>query len=406
MGILSSVFKPVVQRANPSLLSQAYGSALPIFKPGSTLATKNTALTLSAFYNAIDILSDDIAKLPKHIFRKLETGGNEVANHYLEYLIDTRPNGKMSAFTFWKVIEMLRLIRGNAFVQIIKDPNTGLTESLHIRDNDDVKVLEDDNQLWYQYKDKLYPSSEWLHFKGFSYDGLVGVGVVTYAAKSLGVSIEAQEYGQTIYKNRGMSYGVVESDLAVKVGNKKLIEKGIQDKLASQAVHKVALLDEGFKYKRIAITPAEAQFLETNKHGILEVCRWLNIAPHLLKDLGDSNYSNIYHQSIEHVQNSVLPRVVQDEQELNYKLFTSAEIPTHYVKMNITSLLRGDLNAKAQFYTSMVYAGIYTRNEIRDLEDLNPVEGLEEPLQPVNMQALSMAQKLMQEQNNQNNGNS
>lgn len=306
----------------------------------------------------------------------------------------------MTPYDFWKTIELLRLIKGNAYAEIIRNPNTGTAVAWYIRDNADIKVLETDDKLYYKLKNRLIDSNDMLHFKGFSLDGKVGVGVVTYAAAQLGVSLEAQKYGTTIYQNRGISYGVIESDSAVKEENKKMISEGFTAKMSEQNPHKAPVLDEGLKYKSIAITPAEAQFLETNKNGIIEVCRWLNIAPHKLKELGSANYSNIYQQSIEHVQDSVLPRVISKEQELDYKCFTEKERQTLYTKFNIASLLRGDLAAKSQFYTSMVYAGIYTRNEVRELEDKNPINGLEEILQPVNMQALSMANQLLKEQSN------
>jgi HK97 family phage portal protein len=309
----------------------------------------------------------------------------------------------MTPFTFWKTVETLRLIKGNCYVQRIINPANGQDLSWHIRENQDVQVYEDNDTLWYKYKGKLYPASDWLHFKAFSEDGKVGVGVVTYAAKSLGVSLENQDFGQNVFKNRGLTYGTIETDKSVDPKNAKIIEQKFSEKLSSKEVHNVALLDEGFKYNKISITPAEAQFLETNKNGIVEVCRWLNIAPHLLKDLTNANYSNIYQQSIEHVQLSVLPRVISKEQEINYKCLSSSEQMSTYVKFNINSLLRGDLDAKAKFYTSMAYAGIYTRNEVRELEDLNPVEGMDEPLQPVNMQALSIANQLINEQDNGSN---
>jgi HK97 family phage portal protein len=399
VSILSQVFSPKFRAADVKQISNVFGG-FPLFSTSATLATSKSALTLSAFYNAIDILSDDIAKLPKHIFVKEGKNRSKDQSHQLNYLLSVRPNGKMTPFTFWKTVEALRLTKGNCYVQKQINPNTGQEIAWHIRSNEDVKVYEDADQLWYQYKGKVYPSSDWLHFKGFSDDGKIGIGVVSYAAKSLGVALENQEYGQTIYKNRGMSYGVLETDLSVEGTNKKAIESAFSSKLATKEIHNVALLDEGFKYKSIAITPAEAQFLETNKNGILEVCRWLNIAPHLLKDLTQANYSNIYQQSIEHVQLSVLPRVISKEQELNYKCLSQKEQTTHYIKFNVASLLRGDLDAKAKYYTAGIYAGYYTRNEVRDLEDLNPITGLDEPLQPVNMQALSVAAQLLKEQAN------
>ena len=404
MSVLSRVFEIPVKRNTNIVNLQGGLLGIPALfgsKP-ATLATQLTALTLPAFYNAIDLLSDDIAKLPKHVFQKEGNNRTKAKDHYLNYLLNVRPNAKMTPFVFWKTIETLRLLKGNAFVQKVYNQNTGRIESLHIRDNAKVQVLEDQDQLWYKYNGQMYSSQDFLHFIGFTLDGKVGCGVVTYAASQLGVSLEAQYYGQTIYKNRGLSYGVIETDKAVEDTNKKLISDAFTAKLNSGDVHRAPVLDEGLKYKSITITPQEAQFLEASQEGVIQICRWLNIAPHKLKDLTKANYSNIYQQSIEHVQDSVLPRVIAKEEEMNYKFFSAKELETFYIKMNVASLLRGDMDAKAKFYTSMVYAGIYTRNEVRELEDKNPIVGLEEPLQPVNMQALSIAMKLTQEQNGTN----
>lgn len=400
-NVFSNVFKPQfrsigslplsLEQINTGLFGFGLASA-------STVATQNTALTLSAYYNAVDILSSDIAKLPKSVFKKEGETRHKLSAHPVNYLLSIRPNPKMTPFDFWKTIELLRLHKGNAFVEIVRNAATGTAIAWTIRDNNQMEVLETEDKLFYKYKGRIIDSSDMLHFKGFSLDGKIGVGVVTYAAAQLGVSLEAQAYGTTIYQNRGVSYGVIESDLQVEDGNKKLISEGFTRKLSEKNPHKAPVLDEGMKYKSISISPAEAQFLETNKNGIIEVCRWLNIAPHKLKELSQGNYSNIYQQSIEHVQDSVLPRVISKEQELDFKCFTEKERATHYTKFNIAVLLRGDLSAKATFYTSMVYGGIYTRNEVRALEDMNPIEGLSEPLQAVNMQALSMAQQILKDQ--------
>src|SRR5690606_19615010 len=134
------------------------------------------------------------------------------------------------------------------------------------------------------------------------------------------------------------------------------------------------------------------EFIETNKMAILEICRWLNIAPHKLKVLDNANFSNIYHQSIEHVQDSILPWLVRLEQEMNRKFF-GIQQQNFYIKMNEKMLLRGDLNSKQVFYSAMVYSGVMTRNEVRALEDLNPIDGLDEPLTPVNSELLDFMLK-------------
>lgn len=403
MSIFKDVFKPVVRAAEVGDLTLKqintglYGLPL-VFNTSQTVATEKSALTLSSFYNAIDILSDDIAKLPKAVYQKEGKNRNQLHDHPVNYLLAKEPHPKMIAYTFWKTIETLRLLRGNAFAEIIRNQSTGYPVHLAIRDNDEVEVFETSEKLYYKYKGRTIEQDNMLHFLGFSLDGKLGVGIITYAAAQLGVSLENQKYGETVYKNRGLTYGVIESDNEVTDPNKKLLAEGFNAKMSTQDPHKVAVLDEGMKYKRIAVTPQEAQFLETNKNGVKEVCRWLNIAPHLLKDLDSANYSNIYQQSIEHVNLSVVPRKMRHEQECDRKLFTSAEKSTTYVRFNEMILLRGDMDSKAKYYTAMVYAGINTRNEIRALEDMNPIDGLDEILQPVNMQALSIALELQKQQ--------
>jgi len=365
-----------------------------------TTANDKTAFGVSAFYNGVDQLSNDIAKLPKSVKRKNGANREDYSEHPVNYLISNEPNSMMTAFDFWKLVVVLTIIKGNAFCEIIKNKVSGKTESFINLDNADVKVFELDNKLYYTYKGRTILSEDMLHYKAFSFDGKIGVSVIAFAAKQLGVILDSQNYQQDLFKDKGIGYGVIESDTAVEKGNKKAIEDGFALKMSSQNKFKVPMLDDGMKYKSISISPAEAEFLETNKYGVLEVCRWLNIAPHKLKSLDNASFSNIQHQGIEHVQDSLLPWIMRLEQETARKVFTDEEKLTCYIKFNEKMLLRGDMEARKNFYTSLVYSGVMTRNEARALEDMNPIDGLDEVLQPVNMQALSMANELLQQQIN------
>ncbi|WP_353119485.1 phage portal protein [Myroides odoratus] len=352
-----------------------------------TIATASSALTLSAFYNAVDQISNDIAKLPKSVFKKDGDSRERYADHPLNYLIATEPSSLMTAFDFWKAIVVQVILKGNCYVRIYRN-GFGIEEKLIIQDSYNVDVRRIDDELFYMIKGEVFLSSDILHFKAFSIDGIMGVSVIKWAAYNLGVNLDAQKYASTIYNDRGIGYGVIESDKQVQNDAKKLISEGFTKKMAEKNKFKVPVLDEGLKYKSISVTPEEAQFLETNKYSVTEIARWLNIAPHKLKDLTNANYSNIQAQSIEHVQDSLLPWTTRIEQELNRKVFARESAESLYVKFNEKVLLRGDLEARQKFYSAMVYAGIMTRNEVRALEDLNPLEGLDEPLTPVNMELL------------------
>jgi len=356
---------------------------------GTTLATPKTALYLSAFYNGVEIISGDIAMLPKGVFRKDGDSREKLSDHPVNALISLEPNRMMNAFDFWKIINMSAILKGSGFARIVRNTRTGNPDAFLFLPKDDVTVLEKDNRLWYKYKGETIDDDDMLHFKGFTLDGKSTCGVVTYAAAQLGVTLEAQAYAGDVYSNKGLSYGVIETDNAIKDQDvKKQIAGGFTTALSAKNVHRVGVLDDGFKYKPISITPAEAQFLETNKNGVLEVCRWLNIAPHKLKELSNGTYSNIYQQSTEHVQHTLMRWIVSNEQECNRKLFSKALRGIEYVKFNVNFLLRGDLQMKQAYYTAAIYSGYMNRNEIRALEDLNPVDGLGDFLQPTNLQTL------------------
>lgn len=401
MSILNQVFQVKrSQTGSPVGVSGLFGTSF--LNPGSgTLANAKSALGISAFFNGVDQITNDIAKLPKAVYFKNDKSREIIKDHPVNYLLNVEPNSLMTAYDFWKVIGISVLLKGDGFAKITRNAQSGLEENYTFLEWQDVTVFKLDQKLFYRHKGEMISAEDMLHFKGFSFDGLKGVGVVTFAAKQLGVMLDAQTYSSEIYKDRGIGYGVIESEKDVNNENKKAIEQGFSDKMASKNKFKVPMLDSGMKYKSISITPAEAEFLETNKYGVLEVCRWLNINPHKIKDFSAGNYANVYQQSIEHVQDSIVPWTTRIEQEVTRKTFQKGS--DKYFRMNVNALLRGDLTSKKDYYTAMTYAGVYTRNEIRALEEMNPIDGLDEILQPVNMQALSVAMELIK---NNDNGNS
>jgi HK97 family phage portal protein len=404
MSVIDRAFSDVFKNRAASGTSVSSSGFLDFsFIPGMGVSsTGKTAFTLSAFYNGVDQISNDIAKLPKAVFYKDGENRFPLASHPVNYLMSVAPNEMMTSFDFWKIIIIAMIYKGNAYVRIIRNAVTGKQEQWIFLTPEDVTVYEQNNKLFYRHKGEVIDGSDMLHYKGFSFDGKMGVGIVRFAAKQLGIALNAQDYASVVYQDRGIGYGVIESEQDVNPANKKAIEEGFVAKMSSKSAFKVPMLDAGMKYKTINISPAEAQLLETRKDVVIEVCRWLNLSPYKLKDLTNANYSNMYQLSIEHVQDSLLPWSIRLEQETLRKAFTDKEKQTLYIKFNEKFLLRGDLEARKNYFTAMVYAGIITRNEARALEDMNPIDGLEEPLQPVNMQALSVANEIIKTQQNGN----
>ncbi len=406
MGIFSNIFAPPEIRNNLAEFKRPYTGVFGLFggmTADATLANNKTAFTISAFYNGVDQLSNDIAKLPKHIYKKEGKNRFIDANHPAQYLISSVPNNLMTSFDLWKILISSAIVKGNGYAEIKRNEQTSREEAFIFRNSDDVQVFVADNAIFYKYKGRTIDSANMIHIKGFGFDGVVGIGIITFAAQQLGIMLDGKKYQGDIYKDRGLGYGVIHSDLAVTAPNKKAIEEGFTKKMTAGNKFNVPMLDEGMKYQSISITPQEAEFLASDKNAVIEVCRWLNIAPHKLKHLENSTFTNIQHQSIEHVQDSVLPWIVRCEMELNRKLFVAEQQQTLYVKFNEKILLRGDLEARKNYYTAAIYSGFMSRNEVRAYEDLDPADGLDDMLQPLNMQTIEMALEVLKQQKKETN---
>jgi HK97 family phage portal protein len=131
-------------------------------------------------------------------------------------------------------------------------------------------------------------------------------------------------------------------------------------------------LDAGMKMQRLTVEPGEAQFVETRQHQVEEMCRWYGVPPHKVQHLLHATFSNIEHQSIEVVVDSILPWVHRLEEEADYKVFGQNRAG-FFTKMNVDGLLRGDFQARTNGYRTLWGIGALTINEIRDMEGRNPI---------------------------------
>ena len=360
-----------------------------IFSQGTagTNMSANRALKLSAFYNGVDQISNDIAKIPFSIYQK--DGKNRVSrsNHPAYNVIAIEPNSLMTSFVFRKTMAVSFLIKGNALA-VINSDKAGKPMSTDFINWDRVEDIKlNKGVLLYYVSGYKYPllSSEVLHFKNFSHNGISGVGVITNAAQQLNLAIEVQEFSATNFENKGVRQGVVETDKVVTNG-KAAIVSSIKSAFSEKDATRVAVLDEGMKWKAITVTPQEAQIIEQARFSIEDIARWLNIAPHKIKSLQQSTNNNIEQQSLDHVSDTIQPHVTNWEQEYAKKLFLPLEIQQgYYVRGNMNVLLRSDIKSRGEYYGKAVNGGWMNRNEVRQLEDMNVgPDLLEEFLTPVN----------------------
>ena len=364
------------------------GSALSFLFGKSTSGkpvNERTAMQTTAVYSCVRILAEAVASLPLHIYQYTDKGKERVADHPLYSILHDEPNEEMTSFVFRETLMSHLLIWGNAYAQIIRDgagrvlglyPLLPNKMQVDRADNGEIIYIysrdSEENPNFNTYGQIYLRQQEVLHIPGLGFDGLVGYSPIAMAKNAVGMTQACEEYGASFFANGANPGGVLEHPGVLKDPG-KVRESWNAVYRGTNNAHKIAVLEEGMKYQQIGIPPEEAQFLETRKFQINEIARLYRIPPHMVGDLEKSSFSNIEQQSLEFVKYTLNPWVIRWEQSLQKGLLLPEEKKEYFIKLNVDGLLRGDYQSRMTGYATARQNGWMSANDIRELEDLNPI---------------------------------
>ena len=351
------------------------------------------ALKISAFYRAVDIRSDSIGRLPVQVKNLLTR--REVAGHYLGPVLWERPNEAMTPFSYKKLVEYQRLVPGNAYVWLYRDGNGRTAELLPLPPGTCKPYVEPGSgKLWYIARDpksgqmwKLDPM-DILHYKGFSTNGVEGIGLLQMAARTLDVAASRDIYEQDVYRNGGRPSGVLTTDSDLSGKKTEVGEDGesisYRDVIRREWEHihtgpgnamRTAVLDNSLKYTPIAMSNADAQFVENKAVSVADIARFTGVPLYLLFS-GKESYESNMANGIEYVKYTLQPAVTQYEEEDSKKLLTAGERAAGlWLPRNMMAELRGDISSRKEWYKAMREVGVFCVDDICKLEDLPDVPG-------------------------------
>lgn len=355
---------------------------------GRTTSGKNvnerTAMQVTAVYACVRILSEAIAGLPLHTYKYRKDGAKEKAlDHPLYYLLHDEPNPEMTSFVFRETLMSHLLLWGNAYAQIIRNGKGQITALYPLMPNRMTVDRTSNGKIYYTYlvndsdnttlkaQGQVYLRKEDIfHIPGLGYDGLVGYSPISMAKNAIGMALATEEYGAKSFENGASPSGVLEHPGTIK-DPERLRESWNSLFKGSGNSHKVAVLEEGLSFKPIAISPNEAQFLETRKFQIDKIARIFRVPPHMVGDLEKSSFSNIEQQSLEFLKYTLDPWVTRWEQSIHRSLFLESEKRDYFVKFNVDGLLRGDYQSRMNGYAVGIQNGFMSPNDIRSLENMD-----------------------------------
>lgn len=351
-------------------------------RQAGVLMTADQAMTISAVWACVRFLCQGVAKLPWRVKKQTGTNSQLQEKHPVDWMINKRPAPEWSSFQFRETLIYWALRHGNGYAEIERSLD-GRPINLHPLAPYRVVVMRDvdTQELFYRVNggsggqgSQDLDAKDVFHLRGLG-EGTVGLNVMAYAAASLGWAKAAQVFGSSFFSHGGQLAGVVTMKKALTPEALKVL-RGDFTALYGGGPSKangVAFLDNEMDYKSIAVEPDKGQFIETNKFLLDEVCRWFGVPPHKIYNLDKATFSNIEHQSIEVVEDSLKPWIQRLQDEADYKLFGEQNRNNLYTQIEVKKMLRADTTTRMQYYQGLRNIGALNADEIRDEEEINAI---------------------------------
>jgi len=379
MGIVSRMARPNLIKNLSITDERAWNPALWNLAGSQSLSgenvTEQTALTYSAVWNAITLISGTTSTLPLHLLRKDQRKTLHVVEKPLYRVLHDRFNPFMTSQIGREVMTAHMLTWGNCYAEIVWNGLGEIVQLWPIAPSRVTPMLKD-GQLVYEIsvgsEKKTLDRSKILHIPGLGFDGLMGYSVISMARKSIGLGMAMETFGSTYFGNGTHPSAVVTHPTKLDNEAARIAMSNVYAGLGN--AHRLMVLEDGMKIEKVGIPPEDSQFLESRQFQIPEIARWFNLPPHKLKDLTRSSFSNIESEQISFVTDSILPILIRLEQHYNMQLLTETEQFRQgiYTRHNVDGLMRGNSKDRSDYYKAMFGIGAMTINEIREKENWDP----------------------------------
>lgn len=343
---------------------------------GGQTVNEQTVMSLSAAWACTRLISEAISTLPLHLYERRTDGRRLAKEHPLYPILHRSPNESSTAATYWESNVAAVILRGNSFSR--KKTIGGRLVSLEYlppnklnarkKSNGDIEILFTENDG----TQRPVPERELFHIPGFSLDGKWGLSTIKYGAAIFGSALSAADAANKTFEN-GLSPTVAFTlDQVLKPEQRAEFRENLTAISGAVNAGKSPLLEGGMGVQTIGINPSDAQLLESRAYSVEEVCRWFRVDPSMVGHGNkDSNWGTGLEQKlIGFLTFTLRPWLTRIEQKINKELLSPVEQERYYAEFSIEGLLRADSSARSQFYSIMVNNGIFTRDEVRALENM------------------------------------
>ena len=335
-----------------------------------------TAMKYSAVNACVRVLSETFASAPVILYKKIKDGRDPVTDDPVYDILHNRPNDEMAPFNFNETIMTNFCVGGNAVCERLVN-SKGALIGLYPYSHSITKIDRDPKTKRLRYgigngpEGKTLKRNQVLHVPNMSFNGVIGLSPISYAAQTIRLGLSYEKFGVNFYKNAAMPSGAFESPNVVgDIAYERLRKELKENYIGLERTGTPMLLEEGMKWSQITINPIDAQLLESKYFQIEDICRIYRVPQHLVNKLDRSTNNNIEHQSLEFVMYTMLPIYKRFEDNYNMQILTPEQRKDGlYFEFKLDGLLRGDQKSRAEAYGLARQWGWMSVNDILKLEN-------------------------------------
>lgn len=345
--------------------------------------TPDTSMRVAAVFGCIRIIAGAVATMPLDLKRRVDDKTRkDASDHPLYEVITRRPNAWMTPSGFRRMMQAHVLLRGNAYALIVRGVGGRVTGLLPLHP-DRVRVEQlADLSVVYRYRRKdgaeiVFGQRDVFHLIGLTLDGVTGLSVIGYARETIGLAIAMGTHAGSMFRNGAHPGSVITAKGTLGMEGIENLKTSLEIYRGAENSGKALILEEDMSFDQIGMSSVDAQFVETIGATRTDIAMFFGVPPHMLGDTAKSTSwgSGIEQQSIGFVAYTLEDWLTGWEQTIARDLITEPDI---FARFNRAGLVRGDIKTRADAYMKFRQMRVLSANDVRELEDWNPVPGGDE----------------------------
>lgn len=356
------------------------------------------AMGVASVFACLRVLSDTVGTLPYNVLQRKGRSREIATGHRLYSVLHDMPNEEMTSTDFRTAMQMNLSLRSNCYAEILRDID-GDPVGLYPVESSKVDVYRDSRtkQLRYRFTESgsvLLPKDV-VHIRSNTMNGVSGIDLLGSVRECVALAIALQDNAAKFFGNGSRPSGVLEHPASLSTDAQERLRNQVESQTGGKNLYRLLVLEEGLKYNALRSENKDSQFDESRLAQDLNICRVFGVPPHKIGILSGQPRANVEQDNLSFIMDTIRPICVRWEQTMNAKLFSPEERDQgFYCEFNLDALLRGDLKSRYEAYALGKQWGFLSSDDIREKENLPPIEGGDVYLQPLNMVNVAEASEI------------